>query len=96
MEYFATTRVIDFSEMNKKGPLKAWLINSFRCGGRGATAFCRIPGRCEILRLRRQGRYRTPIRRRDASLFGPYQRDDSSGRRSQGKSLDWLQPFQQF
>jgi len=24
MEYFATTRVIDFSEMNKKGPLKAW------------------------------------------------------------------------
>jgi len=24
MEYFATTRVIDFFEMNKKGPLKAW------------------------------------------------------------------------
>jgi len=26
-------------------------------------------------------------------LFGPYQRDDSSGRRSRGKSLGWFQPF---
>src|SRR5438876_7196987 len=79
--------------MNKKGPLKAWLINSFRCGGRDATAFCRIAGRCGILRSRRQVRYHTPIRRRDGSLFGPYQRDDSSGRRSRGKSLGWFQPF---
>src|SRR2546430_14514434 len=31
--------------------------------------------------------------RRDASLFGPYQRDDSSGLRSWGKSLGLLQPF---